>query len=57
MFSDNEDGGYKPPKKPKPDNTPDNQLLLISEFDDLVNRDYKKLDKSKNMKYEFYNLR
>ncbi len=28
MFSDNEDDGYKPPKRPRPDNTPDNQLVL-----------------------------
>jgi hypothetical protein len=27
-YSDNEDDGYKPPKRPKPDNTPDNQLLM-----------------------------
>lgn len=28
LFSDNEDDGYKPPKRPRPDNTPPNQLLM-----------------------------
>ena len=28
LYSDNEDDGYKPPKRPKPDNTPDNQLTM-----------------------------
>jgi len=38
MFSDDEDDGYKPPKRPKKDPTPDNQILLFSDFDELVNR-------------------
>ena len=37
MFSDNDDDGYKPRKRPRPDDTPDNQILLFSEFDDMVN--------------------
>lgn len=45
MFSDNEDDGYKPRKKPRPDDTPDNQILLFSEFDDLVNTPVVKLEK------------
>lgn len=28
FFSDNEDDGFKYPKKPRPDNTPDNQLVM-----------------------------
>ncbi|MBD1398138.1 hypothetical protein H9Q13_13265 [Pontibacter sp. JH31] len=27
-FSDNPNDGYKPPKRPAPDNTPDNQMVL-----------------------------
>lgn len=37
MFSDNSDDGFNYPKKNKPDNTPDNQLLMFSEFDELLN--------------------
>ena len=28
FFSDNEDDGFKYPKRPRPDNTPDNQLVM-----------------------------
>lgn len=43
LFSDDKNDGYTPPKKPKPDNTPDNQILLFSEFDELVNTPVKEL--------------
>ena len=35
LYSDNDDDRWRPPKKPKPDPTPDNQVLLFSEFDSL----------------------
>jgi hypothetical protein len=44
MFSDNDDDGYKPPKQPKPDNTPDNQILLFSAFDELFVEPVKELE-------------
>lgn len=28
FYSDNEDDGYKPKKRPRPDNTPDNQMTM-----------------------------
>lgn len=35
FFSDNDDDGYKPPKQPKGDPTPENQLTMPFIFDEL----------------------
>lgn len=37
MWSDDKDDGFKYPKKPTPKHTPDNQIMLFTEFDELVN--------------------
>lgn len=36
MFSDNDDDGFKPPKRPKPDRTPDNQLVMPFLLDEVL---------------------
>jgi len=36
MFSDDEDDGFKYPKKPKPDNTPDNQMVLPFTLNEIL---------------------
>lgn len=36
MFSDNNDDGFKAPKRPKPDNTPDNQMVLPFLTNDIL---------------------
>ena len=37
MWSDNEDDGFKYPKKPTPNKTPDNQIMLFTVFDEIIN--------------------
>lgn len=36
FWSDNEDDGFKPPKRPKPDRTPDNQLVMPFALDEIL---------------------
>ena len=36
MFSDNDDDGWTPPKRPKPDRTPDNQMVLPFELNEIL---------------------
>ena len=36
FYSDNEDDGFKYPKKPKPDTTPDNQMVMPFELDNIL---------------------
>lgn len=37
-FSDNEDDGYKPKKRPAPDNTPDNQMVMPFCIEESLNK-------------------
>jgi len=36
FFSDNDDDRWQPPKRPRPDNTPDNQLVMPFLIEDCV---------------------
>lgn len=36
LFSSDDNDRWHPPKRPKPDKTPPNQLLLFTEFDELL---------------------
>ena len=37
-FSDNEDDGFKPNPRPKPDNTPDNQMVMPFIIENCLNK-------------------
>jgi hypothetical protein len=44
FYSDNEDDGYKPPKRPKPDNTPDAQLTMPFYLEEIGITESEKLE-------------
>jgi len=39
MFSDNEDDRWQPPKRPRPDKTPDNQMVMPFLFDSITKKE------------------